>query len=206
MKEDEPTHGERPPSDTDHDAIPSADDVTLPTVEEIVSTNGALRLLDEEWKHPETRPADPSEPPAGGDPSLDWASLRRTNDMWARLAMKKYGRVGRDPARIEPFLRYFEAVWERHPQTRFGELVSDVLSVIEPGMALHAPEEETFVRLLGDWDDATAARQERDGSPIGEPSGRSRTDPRIARPTSTSLGAGGRQNRLKRSEMTTTAH
>ncbi len=152
MDENGSQDDERDPR-TDRGDDPSGDDLIFPTVEEIVANNSGFLLLDEEARHPEIRPIDPSVPPAGGDPDFDWKSLRQVNDTWAKMALKMYGRVGRDPARIEPFLRSFEAIWNRHSNLKFGKIVCDALSFRQPPLSLHLPEEETVAERLREWDE-----------------------------------------------------
>jgi hypothetical protein len=71
--------------------------------------------------------------------------VERTIATYDRWALKTFGRVGRDPARIGPFLRSLGQIWLEHPDLRFGELVCSgpyedgVLDVIVAAAA-KAPE------------------------------------------------------------------
>ena len=158
---------ERDPG-SEHSGAPSADEIVFPPVDEIIANNGAFHLLDEEAKHPETKPTDPSTPPLGGDATLNWTALRCVNDVWAKIAMETYGRVGRDPSRIEPFLRFFEVIWERQSHLTFGRVVWEAMSFRNPPLQLFAPEEDSFVQCLREWDDAIEALQGEAASPIDE--------------------------------------
>jgi hypothetical protein len=83
-------------------------------------------------------------------------SVRRTIAMYDRWALKTFGRVGRDPARIGPFLRSLGQIWLEHTDLRFGELVCSGLPLEpdpeRPGrrsrVGLPFLEEDEFLRLL----------------------------------------------------------
>ena len=49
---------------------------------------------------------------------------QRTYDRWA---LERFGRIGRDPARIGPFLSVLGQAWLERPDLRFGELIAGVL-------------------------------------------------------------------------------
>jgi hypothetical protein len=143
----------------------------LPTVEELVATNNAFMLLEEERRHPDRRPADPRVPPEGGDPSLDWEALRAADDGFAKWAMEKYGRVGRDPERIGPFLARVGEAWGRHPELRFGQLAIEVVRSRRADYPMAGPEEDEFLKLLGAWEMRVAAAGN-GVSRLGDPSKR----------------------------------
>ena len=83
-------------------------------------------------------------------------SVQRTIAVYDKWALKTFGRVGRDPARIGPFLRSFGQIWLEHPDLRFGELVCSGLPLeADPErtgrrsrVGLPFLEEDEFLRLL----------------------------------------------------------
>lgn len=83
-------------------------------------------------------------------------SVQRTIAMYDGWALKTFGRVGRDPARIGPFLRSLGQIWLEHPDLRFGELVCSGLPLEadpeRPGrrsrVGLAFLEEDELLRLL----------------------------------------------------------
>lgn len=83
-------------------------------------------------------------------------SVQRTIAMYDGWALKTFGRVGRDPARITPFLRSLAQIWLERPNLRFGELVCSGLPIEadpeRPGrrsrVGLPFLEEDEFLRLL----------------------------------------------------------
>lgn len=83
-------------------------------------------------------------------------SAQRTIAMYDSWALKTFGRVGRDPARIGPFLGSLGQIWLENPNLRFGELVCSGLPLEadpeRPGrrsrVGLPFLEEDEFLRLL----------------------------------------------------------
>lgn len=50
----------------------------------------------------------------------------------------------RDPSRIKPFLTSFEALWQRYPDLRFGQLVANIAD----GDDMWNWEEEDWLRRM----------------------------------------------------------
>jgi hypothetical protein len=69
--------------------------------------------------------------------------VRRTQEAYNRWAMRTFGRIGRDPARIAPFLARFAEEWAGRPQMAFCELVRTI-----SGPDLRLLEEDAFLFLI----------------------------------------------------------
>ncbi len=74
-----------------------------------------------------------------------------------------HGRIGRDPARIDPFLERVFHAWIVHSTRRFGELVSEPSFRRWGEVRIFHLEEDGFLDMLGSWDladdgDASEAR------------------------------------------------
>ena len=69
--------------------------------------------------------------------------VRRTQEAYDRWALETFGRVGRDPARIEPFLARFGEAWAARPEMAFCELVRTI-----GGPSLRLLEEDAFLFLI----------------------------------------------------------
>ena len=56
----------------------------------------------------------------------------------------------RDPKRIYPFCNELAQVWDRFPDWRFGQLMSNMLGayVVETGKDIFYPEEEEMMRFF----------------------------------------------------------
>lgn len=108
----------------------------------------ALDEWDEAW---EAQKAERARTPR--EPVERWIAegARRTNEQYRAWALRTFGRVGRDPARIEPFLSRFAEAWAERPQVAFCELVRSV-----GGPNLRLVEEETFRFLLDNPDSISA--------------------------------------------------
>jgi len=83
-------------------------------------------------------------------------AVRVNQQQYDRWAMRTFGRVGRDPARIGPFLHRFGEVWAEHPERRFGEMVLSAIPLSEhpeePGRFVRAGlrlvEDDSYLELL----------------------------------------------------------
>lgn len=89
------------------------------------------------------------------DPMFE-EGVRQTIAVYDRWALKTFGRIGRDPARIQPFLQSFAQIWLKHVALGFGQLVCSGLP-IEPDpdrperltrVGLQFLEEDEFLNLL----------------------------------------------------------
>jgi hypothetical protein len=63
-----------------------------------------------------------------------------------RWALNEFGRIGRDPARIGPFIERWSEFWNEHSEHRFGELLIEVLPP-RPGSGRHGPHMRGELRL-----------------------------------------------------------
>jgi hypothetical protein len=91
--------------------------------------------------------------------------VRQTQQMYDDWALETFGRIGRDPDRIVPFLHRFGEAWCEHPERSFGAMVLSVVPLSEnpdePGRfaraGLRLIEDEPYLELLDD-PNATSGR------------------------------------------------
>jgi len=84
--------------------------------------------------------------------------VQGTKAQYDRWALAKFGRIGRDPARIGPFLEAFGDAWQEHHERQFGEMVMSAIPVSEnpeqPGQfaraGLRLVEDDLYLELLND--------------------------------------------------------
>lgn len=56
----------------------------------------------------------------------------------------------RDPNRIPKYCNELQKIWKKVPDWRFGQLMMNFLSDIEPALAFYMEDEE-FLKLLNDY-------------------------------------------------------
>jgi hypothetical protein len=94
------------------------------------------------------------------------ALAARTNEEYRRWAQETFGRIGRDPARIEPFLARLGEVWLRQAKLSFCSLVC---VTVPSGLQLVG--EPTFLQLLdapGSMDYDTISDMNTSQGPLGD--------------------------------------
>lgn len=80
----------------------------------------------------------------------------QVNQMFAAAALKKYGRVGRDPQRIAAMLFLLKDLWERNPDMRFGQLIGNIYRFENPGTGIEQTglmniEDDDFQKRMTAW-------------------------------------------------------
>jgi hypothetical protein len=84
------------------------------------------------------------------------AILDELTERYSKWALQTFGRIERDPARIEPFLRYLGRAWLGHAESRFGELACSSFPLeVNPddprrwfSRGLQLIEDDLFLKLL----------------------------------------------------------
>lgn len=99
----------------------------------------------------------PDRPP---DPAL-LEIVGRTTEAYSEWSLQSFGRMGRDPARIGPFLDYVGRVWLERADLRFGELVCSAM----PEQTDHEQPDRSFPSALQLVEEAALLRL-LDGGPI----------------------------------------
>lgn len=84
------------------------------------------------------------------------AKVTMVNQMLARQALARFGRVGRDPRRIEMMLMLLRERWEKNPDMRFGQLIGNVFRNERPGTGIEQTglmniEDDEFQKALTKW-------------------------------------------------------
>lgn len=80
----------------------------------------------------------------------------KVNQMFAAAALKKFGRVGRDPVRIPRMLMLLQELWEKNPDMRFGQLIGNIYRHEHPGSGIEDTglmniEDDEFQKRLTAW-------------------------------------------------------
>lgn len=78
------------------------------------------------------------------------------NQMFAAAALKRFGRVGRDPQRIEIMLMLLKELWEKNPDMRFGQLIGNIYRWETPGTGIEQTglmniEDDEFQKRMTGW-------------------------------------------------------
>jgi hypothetical protein len=138
---------------------PQAEDppakLRFPSYESMARTNALIRLLDRqrmEHATPATELTQVDRQPLldAGFTDAEIDSAVGTQRGWERAALSEFGRIGRDPERMTPFLQRLGEVWKEHAGMRFIELVARVASM-PPGLRLTLTEEPGFLEHLEGW-------------------------------------------------------
>lgn len=78
------------------------------------------------------------------------------NQMFAREAIRRFGRVGRDPQRITVMLALLRELWEKNPDMRFGQLIGNIYRWETSGSGIEATglmniEDDEFQKRMTAW-------------------------------------------------------
>jgi hypothetical protein len=148
-------------------------------LDDLVRINQLIVLLDQQRREHETPPTelttvDPAPLLKIGFKPHEIDAAIRDQAMWERLALDRYGRIGRDPARIRPFLDRFAERWGAYPTRRFGEFISEVSAWRFGDLAILRLDEEGFEKTFMAWEKAGPKHKRANE---GRWAGRRRTSP-----------------------------
>jgi hypothetical protein len=136
----------------------------FPGLDDLARINQLVQLLDHQRREHGTPPTelttvDPAPLLKIGFKPHEIDAAIRDQRMWETLALERYGRIGRDPARIRPFLDRFAQRWGTYPTRRFGELLYQVSAWRFGDLGLLRLDEEGVEKTFMAWEKAGPKRK-----------------------------------------------